>query len=130
MKNFEELSMEAYKDIELSEFADVPEKYAYFRLRNLYYRYKCGDYSKENAIKIKKQIEKEYNEDENKYRDFLNMFQEYNQNRINNEYLLHQLEKEEDYKKKLDIAIQIIASCVHDETLITRHKQKGSEIDF
>ncbi len=130
MEEFESLSVKAYKDIELTEFADVPEKYAYFRLRNLYYRYKCGDYTKEKAMKIKEQIKKEYVQDSNKYESFFDMFKEYNKNRIENESLLYKWEKETDKEKLLQIAAKIISNCINDNTLIDRFEQKFGKIDF
>ena len=130
MEEFESLSVKAYKDIELTEFADVPEKYAYFRLRNLYYRYKCGDYTKEKAMKIKEQIKKEYVQDSNKYENFSIMFKEYNKNRIENESLLYKWEKETDKEKLLQIAAKIISNCINDNTLIDRFEQKFGKIDF
>lgn len=130
MEEFESLSVKAYKDIELTEFADVPEKYAYFRLRNLYYRYKCGDYTKEKAMKIKEQIKKEYVQDSNKYESFFDMFKEYNKNRIENESLLYKWEKETDKEKLLQIAAKIISNCINDNTLIYRFEQKFGKIDF
>lgn len=130
MEEFESLSVKAYKDIELTEFADVPEKYTYFRLRNLYYRYKCGDYTKEKAMKIKEQIKKEYVQDSNKYESFFDMFKEYNKNRIENESLLYKWEKETDKEKLLQIAAKIISNCVNDDTLIDRFEQKFGKIDF
>lgn len=130
MEEFESLSVKAYKDIELTEFADVPEKYAYFRLKNLYYRYKCGDYTKEKAMKIKEQIKKEYVQDSNKYESFFDMFKEYNKNRIENESLLYKWEKETDKEKLLQIAAKIISNCVNDDTLIDRFEQKFGKIDF
>lgn len=130
MEEFENLAVKAYKNIELTEFADLPERYAYLRLQNLYYRYKCGDYSKEKAMKIKEKIKKEYIEDFYKYKNFSDMFKEYNENRIKNEILLYQLEKEIDKEKLLQISIKIISNCINDKTLIDRFEQKNGKIDF
>lgn len=130
MEEFERLAIKAYKEIPLTEFAILPERYAYFRLKEMYYRFKCGDYTQEQAQQIKAQIKKEYGQDSKEYDTFRTMFKEYNNNRIQNETLLYYLEKETDKDKMLDVAINIISNVVGDETMITRFKQKSSKIDF
>lgn len=130
MEEFESLALKAYKEIPLTEYAELPEKYAYFRLKELYYRFKCGDYSKEQSLEIKNKIKKEYLQDSHQYESFRCMFKTYNENRIQNETLLYSWEKETDKDKLLQVAAKIISNVMSDETIIRRFEQRFGKIDF
>lgn len=122
--DFEQIAELAYKEKELNEFANLPEKYAYLELKDLYYRYKCGDFSKEQSIKIKNKIKKEYESNISTYKENQRIYKEYNDNRIRNTLYLARLEKSNDKNEIIEMLLKIISNCLSDDTIFERNKSK------
>lgn len=58
--DFEEIAKKAYKKEKLNEYAILPEKYAYIRLKNLYEQYDYGNIGKKDAEIEKNCIRKSF----------------------------------------------------------------------
>ena len=76
--DFEEIAKMAYLGKKEDDFWNLPKKYAYLKLKDLYFNYKIGKYSKEVCITEKAKIKREYLEDEKRYENELNVYKEYN----------------------------------------------------
>lgn len=124
MENFDNIALRAFKKAGLTKYASLPERYAYVQLEDLYFRYKCGDFDKNEAEIRKSKIKKEYNQDIKEYENVQEMFKEFNESRIKNETLLYDLEKSKDKEEIIKIALQIISNCISDNTIIDRYNEK------
>lgn len=127
---FDEIAKKAYKKEGIDNLSNLPTKFAYFQLEDLYYRYKIGDVSKDESIKIKNQIRKEYQGNLLEYNTNLEQYKIYNNNRIKNSMLLAQLEKTEDKDKMIELSLRIIANCISDNSIVERNLQKIKKIDI
>lgn len=128
--DFQEIAEKAYKKTGTDKFWDLPERYAYFKLEQLYDKYKIGNISKENSIIEKQKIEKDYLWDRQQYENALNTYREYNKNRINKETLLAELEKANSKTIMVEKALQIIANDISDDTFVQRNLDKFKNLDF
>lgn len=113
--DFEKIAEEAYKKNGISEMWDLPARYAYLQLEELYYNYKIGEISKENSIIEKSKIKKEYEYFERDYEDTLNVYKEYNENRKKTNVSLTEIEKSTDKDEILSKALEIIAKFISDK---------------
>lgn len=120
----EEIADRAYKRIGPDIYYNLPKKYAYYRLEDLYYNYKLGNISKENSIIEKRKIEKEYEENEYEYNRNLEMYKKYNESRIENTLLLAEIEKAKDKDSIIKPALKIIANSTGDESFVERLLEK------
>ena len=127
---FEEIAKKAYNRDGIDEFWNLPTKYAYIRLEELYYKYKLGNIDKEKSIIKKQKIEKEYNWNLKQYEDALQVHKTYNENRIENELLLSKIEKAENKNEIFKPAFEIIANCIKDDSFVKRNMEKISKLDF
>lgn len=117
---FEEIAKKAYKEEELDKYSNLPEKYAYLQLKELYYKYKIGELSKEKSIVQKNAIKKEFNDNIFEYNRDLEQYKIYNENRNKNTMLLIEIEKAETKEAIVEPALKIIANCVQDDWLVRR----------
>lgn len=127
---FEEIAKLAYKRQGISDFWDLPVKFAYLQLEDLYYRFKVGDISKEQSLNIKNKIRKDYEWNSTEYNEHKKQYKIYNDNRITNTMLLAQLEKTDDKDKMIELSLRIIANCISDNSFVERNIQKIKKIDF
>ena len=122
--NFEKLSELAYKREEISKIANLPQKYAYIQLVDLYDGYKYGNYTKEKSIEIKNKIKKEYESNLASYIENTEKYKVYNKNRIDNTLLLAELEKTTDKNEMIRILLEIVSKCLDDKTVMERNIRK------
>lgn len=122
--DFEEIFKKVCVNSELDKKAKLPEKYVYERLENLYYDFKQGRYSKEKCSQIKNEIRKEYESSKAEYEKVLEVYKEYNQNRIENELILNNLEKETDKDKLLKICFKLIENYIKDDSFVERNTNR------
>lgn len=127
---FQEIAERAYKKTGADKFWDLPERYAYFKLEQLYDTYRIGRISKGNSIIEKQKIQKDYLWDKKQYENALNTYREYNKNRISKETLLAELEKANSKTIMIEKALQIIANDISDDTFVERNLEKFSKLDF
>lgn len=91
--NFEEIAEKAYKKSGIDGFCDLPTKYAYLRLEELYNIYKIGKITKEDSIIEKAKIQREFENNKSQQNKYMDIYREYNQNKRDNSMLLIELEK-------------------------------------
>lgn len=130
MEEFESLALKAYKNIPLTKYADLPEKYAYLQLKYLYYSYKCGDLTKMDAEIEKKKIANEYKKDCVDYDNCLRVYKEYHENRLHNDMKIDTIEKSNDKEEILKLALEAIGIFISDSSFASRNIDKLKEIDF
>lgn len=130
MEEFENIALKAYKNIPLNEFAELPEKYAYLQLKYLYYSYKCGDLSKIDAEIKKREIMNEYKTDCFNYKRCMEICNEYNKNKMNNEMKIASIEKSKDKEEILRLALEAIGIFISDSSFASRNIGKLEQIDF
>lgn len=121
---FEEIAKKAYKKEKLDKNWDVSTKYAFLRLKDLYSRFEFGEIDKEKSIMEKKKIEKEYKDDRKYYENTLEVYKEYNDNRIEGQMLLANIEKSKDKDEIIKDALKLIAKLVKDDTFVKRNFEK------
>lgn len=119
--DFDEIAELAYKGKEISDLAILPKKYIYLRLFFLYDFYLKGKCGKEESIKIKNEIKKEYKEIIEEYKRWMECYKEYTDNRIRSALLMAQLEKTTDKDKMIELCLKIIGNCVNDQGLYERN---------
>lgn len=124
MDNFENLSMKAYKNEILDDEYDFIDKYFFEQLKELYLDYRCEKINKDKTEIKKKKIKNEYFSEKEYRRKYLEICKEYNSNRINIEYDLSRIEKSNDKKEMLKIALNIIAKMTKDENFLQRNLNK------
>ena len=122
--NFQEIAENAYRRKGTDKYADLPTDFAYYQLQDLYNRYQIGKISKEDSILEKKKIEKQYNDNKKEYEQTLNVYKEYNKNRIKCELLLAKIEKAENKDEALRYALEVIGICLSDNSFLSRNLQK------
>lgn len=128
--DFQEIAERAYRKQGPDKFWNLPERYAYLKLEELYYKYRLGNISKEKSIIEKQKIEKEYNWDKQQYENALNVYKTYNENRVKNEILLAEVEKAKDRETMIKNALQIIANNISDDSFVQRNLEKFNQFDF
>lgn len=119
--SFEEIFEKVCKSDKLDKTAKLPEKYAYEKLENLYYDFKQGRYSKEKCSEIKNEIRKEYESGKTEYERIIEVYKEYNKNRIESEILLNSLEKETNKDEALKICLKLIEIYIKDDSFTRRN---------
>lgn len=127
--DFNEIAEKAFRKEGLDEFWNLPVKYAYVQLEELYYRYSINDLSKEKCVKLKNTIRKEYESNLLNYNTTMEQYKVYNNNRIVNAMLLAQLEKTKDKDKIIELSLRIISNCIEDKSFVDRNLKKLEEID-
>lgn len=124
---FDEIADKAYRRIELDEYANLPTKYAYLKLKNLYDEFKNGEISKENCVPIKQKIKREYENNLLEYNRDMEIYKEYNQNRNENEVLIIDINKSNDKNEILKKCLKIIENCLKDSSFSSRILEKFTE---
>ena len=127
---FQEIAKRAYTKNKPDKFWNLPERYAYLKLEELYYKYRLGNISKEKSIIEKQKIEKEYNWDKQQYENALEVYKKYNENRIKNEILLDEVEKAKDKNTVILNCFKVIANFISDDSFVERNLHKFNELDF
>lgn len=127
---FQEIAKKAYTKNKPDKFWNLPERYAYLKLEELYYKYRLGNISKEKSIIEKQKIEKEYNWDKQQYENALDVYKKYNENRIKNELLLDEVEKAKDKNTVILNCFKVIANFISDDSFVERNLHKFNELDF
>ena len=127
---FEEISKKAYLKSGIEKFWDLPTKYAYNQLEELYFKYSLGNINKESSIEQKNKIKKEYESNKIEYNKSLDIQKEYNKNRIDNYSLLTEIEKAKNKSEIFEPAFKIIANYVKDDSFVERNMQKITKLDF
>lgn len=122
--DFEEIAKKAYKEENIDDCSDLPIKYTYLKLKDLYFNYKIGKIDKEKSIVMKNKIKKDYELNRREYDDVISIYKMYNFTRIHNELLLDYLEKTKDKEEALGYSLKIIANCINDSSFEDRIKQK------
>lgn len=130
---FEELSMKAYKKEGAGKFADLPTRYAYLKLEDLYFKYRSGSISKEKSSLEKSKIEKEYNQDMYDYNRSLEINKEYLENRKISTELLCDIGKSKNKEEILKYSLEIISNFIADDSFVSRtlkQIEENTQIDF
>ena len=121
---FDEIADKAFKGTGCDKLWNLPKKYAYLQLEQLYFKYRKGYETKENCIIEKSKIKKEYEWNEEEYNRHMEMFKAYNDNRIKNETLIIEIEKAKSKEDIIKPALQIIQNCVADDNFVYRITEK------
>lgn len=121
---FEEISKKAYKKEKLEEFSNFAEKYAYVQMLNLYMEYRNENITKSEAEKLKKEIEKEYNENLRKYNNYCERLKKQNLLKAKYEEYLYAVEKSQDQEDLLINSLKLIEVFVQDDTFFDRNINK------
>lgn len=117
---FEEIEKKAYKKEDLGEYATLPEKYTYLRMRELYKKYDYGNLTKEQCIEEKNNIRREYNGYKSEEEISLNICKKYNINRQIIETRLYELEKTKDKNYALMLLLDIASKLLNDDSFMDR----------
>lgn len=121
---FEEISKKAYKKEKLENFSNFAEKYAYVQMLNLYMEYRNENITKSEAEKLKKEIEKEYNENLRKYNNYCERLKKQNLLKAKYEEYLYAVEKSQDQEDLLINSLKLIEVFVQDDTFFDRNINK------
>lgn len=121
---FEEISKKAYKKEKLEEFSNFAEKYAYVQMLNLYMEYRNENITKSEAEKLKKEIEKEYNENLRKYNNYCERLKKQNLLKAKYEEYLYAVEKSQEQEDLLINSLKLIEVFVQDDTFFDRNINK------
>ncbi len=121
---FEYIAKLAYNEKQLEEYVTLPEKYAYIKLKDLYFSYRCGDITLEEAIKQKNEIRKEFVDEVGKYNESIKICKEYHNNKLHNNMLIDGIEKSKDKEEILEKALQAIGVFISDNSFADRNMQK------
>lgn len=113
-EKFEKISERAYKKQGFDKFYELPDKYAYAELEDLYRMYRESRISKENSIIQKNKIKNEYDKYKKEYNRIVEIYREYTKNSTDNFELLTKIEKSRDKNEVLIISLQIIQNLIND----------------
>lgn len=127
--NFEEIAEAAYYRKGISKLWELPQRYAYLQLEELYYSYKIGNVGKEDSIIKKKKIQKEYEYNQQIYENYLNVYKEYNENRVKYSMLLCNIGKAKSKKDMITNALEIISMIISDDTFVERNLNNFSQLE-
>lgn len=122
--NFSELSEKAYKKQEISEFANLAEKYAYLQLCNLYRDYENEFISKIEAMDLKVKIKKEYDEYQNKIKDYYEIFKKQNEIRANYHTWIVNINKSTKEEDMLINCLKFIEKIIADDSFFDMNYSK------
>ena len=122
--DFDEISEKAYKRQDLGEFKNIVEKYAYLQLLNLYRDYNNEMISKNDAIKKKNKIKKEYEWNLQELKKYYEVFK--HQQDIRNEYFsyLTEIEKSKNNDDLLINSLKLIEIIIQDNSFFERNYKK------
>lgn len=127
--DFNEIAEKAFRKEGLDEFWNLPVKYAYAQLEELYYRYSINDLSKEKCVELKNKIRQDYEGNILNYNTTMEQYQIYTKNRIENDILLPIIEKSKDKNEIIKYSAKVIANCIEDKSFVDRMLKKLDEID-
>lgn len=126
--DFETIAEKAYRQEGFDKYWNLPERYAYIRLEQLYYNYKNKNIDKEKSKIEKQKIKREYDFDIQQYKDNMEIHKEYHDNRLkNNDYLIN-IEKATTKEEMMINALNIIQNIVSDKTFVNRVMEKFNNI--
>ena len=121
---FEEISEKAFKRESLGEYNNLAEKYAYLQLYNLYRDYHNKIIDKENSIKQKNKIEKEFEENQKKINNYYDVFKKQNEIRIKYNVYLTEIEKSMNQDELLEKSLKFIELIIQDKSFFDRNIEK------
>lgn len=121
---FEYIAKLAYNEKQLEEYATLPEKYAYIKLKDLYFSYRCGDITLEEAIKQKNEIRKEFVDEVGKYNESVEICKEYHNNKLHNNMLVDEIDKSNDKDEILRKSLECLGLFIHDSYFAERNLSK------
>lgn len=123
---FEEISEKAFKRESLGEYNNLAEKYAYLQLYNLYRDYHNKIIDKENSIKQKNKIEKEFEENQKKINNYYDVFKKQNEIRIKYNVYLTEIEKAKEQDELLEKSLKFIELIIQDKSFFDRNIEKSN----
>lgn len=121
---FEEIAKKAYKKEKLSEYASLPEQYAYLRLKVLYEQYKYGDIQQKDAEIEKNCIRKNFEGNMLEYNRCLDVYKTYHKNKIDNNNLIHQIDISKDKEEIFELALKAVGFFICDDYFAKRNIEK------
>lgn len=120
MMSFDDIAVRAYFNKKLDDYCSLPEKLAYLRLKDLYFKYSSGRIGEIDGNEEKRLIKKEFEEDIIKYDRISGIFEEYNENKRIVTNKMAELEKLENKDEILKKALEVISILVKDDWLVER----------
>ena len=114
MIDFEKISLLAYKNKEDENF-NIVERYTFIKLKELYEKFKCGEFNKEKAMQEKNKIKKQFKDDSFYYEKCKEVYKEYNERRNELEYALYKVEKSNNKMEILSLLSEIIGKYISDD---------------
>lgn len=126
---FSEISENAYYRKGLGNFKNIAEKYAYVQMENLYMDYKNENITKEQANKEKIKIQKEYELNLNKVKEYYDFFKNQNEAKKQYEQLLYSIEKSSSQDDLLINSLKLIEILINDNNFFDRNYKKVKEVD-
>ncbi len=127
--DFEIIAEKAYRQEGFDKYWNLPERYAYIRLEQLYYNYKTKNIDKEKSKIEKQKIKKEYDFDIQQYKSDLEIHKEYHENRLKNTEYLINIEKAKTKDEMMINALNIIQNIVSDKSFVNRVMEKFKSIE-
>lgn len=124
MIEFEKIALLACKNKENDENFNIVERYAFIKLKELYEKYKSGEYNKEKSIIEKNKIRKQFNDDSYYYTRCVEIYKEYNNRKNELEYILYKVEKSKNKEEILELLLDIIGKYISDEDFKQRNLSK------
>ena len=123
-KDFDEISEKAFKHEELGEFKNLGQKYAYLQMLNLYKDFSMNKINKEETIKEKEKIKREYIHNILILEDYECCCKE--RNKIRGEYhdYIVAIEKSIAKDEMLDNSLKFIQEIIGDNTFYDRQFKK------
>jgi len=121
---FNDISKRAFHKEKLEDFSNLPTKYAYLQMRELYRAYDNGGISKADALKMRTRIKKEFECNLQRESESLEICKIYNENRGKVETDMYYISKTDDKDILLDKAFKIISKLLNDETIYNNVIQK------
>lgn len=122
--DFKIICEKAYKKEKLDEFANLAEKYAYLEMQVLYQKFKDELITQSQAEKDKKQIEMEFNINQDRENKYNEVFKK--QTEIKRDYheLIVNIEKSTKLEDILDNSLKLIEKIISDDSFYIRNMNK------
>lgn len=122
--DFEEICKNAYAGVPVDLYQELPDKYSFLQMKQVYKDFRDGKMIKDAAEREKNKVKGEYDSFWNEYEEMKRICKEYNDNRITSGGLQIEMEKCKDKDKMLEILIKIAAIHFHDDSIIKRNMEK------
>lgn len=121
---FEELCEKAFKKQQISEHANIAEKYAYLRMSVLFDDYRNAKINKDDAAKQKQEIKREYENYQNKINEHFELCRKQNDIRVQYGQYIIDIEKATDQFELLDKSLLFIEKIISDDSFRDRNIKK------